>query len=145
MPGAEKGATRVDGRYVQGGFQAQGYGLKGAALTAESLARHEGGYTHEAVSSISCWRRGARVGARSDRGQPALHQGSGRHRLGQQPGGLVEGGRAGEHDVVGGLTLTGTANVTSQCFTRSGNPVQGVPKSSRSTSTSPVSSRVTAR
>ena len=33
MPGAEKGATRVDGRYVQGGFQAQGYGLKGAALT----------------------------------------------------------------------------------------------------------------
>ena len=27
------------------------------------------------------------------------------------------------------FTLTGTANVTSQCFTRSGNPVQGVPKS----------------
>ena len=27
------------------------------------------------------------------------------------------------------FALTGTANVTSQCFTRSGNPVQGVPKS----------------
>src|SRR5215218_7272309 len=27
------------------------------------------------------------------------------------------------------FSLTGTANVTSQCFTRSGNPVQGVPKS----------------
>jgi len=27
------------------------------------------------------------------------------------------------------FTLTGTANVTSQCFTRSGNPVNGVPKS----------------
>lgn len=26
------------------------------------------------------------------------------------------------------FSLTGTANVTSQCFTRSGNPVQGVPK-----------------
>jgi FlaG/FlaF family flagellin (archaellin) len=26
------------------------------------------------------------------------------------------------------FALTGTANVTSQCFTRSGNPVQGVPK-----------------
>jgi hypothetical protein len=26
------------------------------------------------------------------------------------------------------FTLTGTINVTSQCFTRSGNPVQGVPK-----------------
>ena len=27
------------------------------------------------------------------------------------------------------FALTGTANVTSQCFTRSGNPVNGVPKS----------------
>jgi hypothetical protein len=27
------------------------------------------------------------------------------------------------------FTLTGTVNVTSQCFTRSGNPVNGVPKS----------------
>jgi hypothetical protein len=27
-----------------------------------------------------------------------------------------------------GFTLSGTANVTSQCFTRSGNPVNGVPK-----------------
>jgi hypothetical protein len=27
------------------------------------------------------------------------------------------------------FTLTGTINVTSQCFTRSGNPVNGVPKS----------------
>jgi hypothetical protein len=27
------------------------------------------------------------------------------------------------------FALTGTANVTSQCFTKSGNPVQGVPKS----------------
>jgi hypothetical protein len=27
------------------------------------------------------------------------------------------------------FSLTGTANVTSQCFTRSGNPVNGVPKS----------------
>jgi hypothetical protein len=27
------------------------------------------------------------------------------------------------------FSLTGTADVTSQCFTRSGNPVQGVPKS----------------
>ena len=27
------------------------------------------------------------------------------------------------------FSLTGTANVTSQCFTKSGNPVQGVPKS----------------
>lgn len=27
------------------------------------------------------------------------------------------------------FALTGTTNVTSQCFTRSGNPVQGVPKS----------------
>ena len=27
------------------------------------------------------------------------------------------------------FALTGTADVTSQCFTRSGNPVQGVPKS----------------
>jgi FlaG/FlaF family flagellin (archaellin) len=27
------------------------------------------------------------------------------------------------------FTLTGTANVTSQCFTKSGNPVNGVPKS----------------
>jgi hypothetical protein len=26
------------------------------------------------------------------------------------------------------FALTGTANVTSQCFTKSGNPVQGVPK-----------------
>lgn len=26
------------------------------------------------------------------------------------------------------FNLSGTANVTSQCFTRSGNPVQGVPK-----------------
>ena len=27
------------------------------------------------------------------------------------------------------FSLTGTANVTSQCFTKSGNPVNGVPKS----------------
>src|SRR5262245_42923029 len=27
------------------------------------------------------------------------------------------------------FNLSGTANVTSQCFTKSGNPVQGVPKS----------------
>ena len=27
------------------------------------------------------------------------------------------------------FALTGTANVTSQCFTKSGNPVNGVPKS----------------
>src|SRR5262249_38119312 len=29
------------------------------------------------------------------------------------------------------FSLTGTANVTSQCFTKSGNPVQGVPKSEK--------------
>jgi hypothetical protein len=29
------------------------------------------------------------------------------------------------------FSLTGTANVTSQCFTKSGNPVNGVPKSEK--------------
>jgi len=35
----------------------------------------------------------------------------------------------GNEDPSADFALTGTADVTSQCFTRSGNPVNGVPKS----------------
>jgi hypothetical protein len=34
----------------------------------------------------------------------------------------------GNEDPTATFTLTGTANVTSQCYTKSGNPVNGVPK-----------------
>src|SRR5215203_6149496 len=35
----------------------------------------------------------------------------------------------GNTETFADFSLTGTIDVTSQCFTRSGNPVQGVPKS----------------